>query len=138
MYDINIQSHNNLVIIKMTGFWSIETVQIFAQDMRAAVGSLDCMPGDHVVLVDLSDFKIQAQAVIAAFQSFIMTADPAARRIAFVRGDGLAYIQSKRVMVRNAMAMFATRIDALDWLISDPAPIFVMAARAELGVQLGH
>lgn len=133
MYDIGIQNHNNLVTIRMTGFWSVGTVQDFAHDMRAAVGSLDCMPGDHLVLVDLSQFKIQAQAVIAAFQSFILTADPAARRIAFVRGEGLAHIQSKRVMVRDPMAMFDTRIDAMDWLLRGQAAVHALARGCEAG-----
>jgi hypothetical protein len=135
MYDIGIQNHNNLVTIKMTGFWSIGTVKDFAHDMRIAVASLDCMPGDHLVLVDLSQFKVQAQAVIAAFQAFILSADPAARRIAFVRGEGLAHIQSKRVMVRDPMAMFDTRIDAMDWLLCRPTPIGVMMKVPELRAQ---
>lgn len=116
MYTIDVDAKRNFLRLTLEGFWTIDTVRAFARDEQAAAARLSCAPGDHLVLADLSHFKIQSQEVVAMCKAFIDGATNASRRLALVAGPGLARIQYKRVMGREAMRMFPTVADAEAWL----------------------
>jgi hypothetical protein len=119
MYTIDVDPGRRLLLLTLEGFWEMETVRAFARDQQAAVARLGCAPGEHLVLADLSRFKIQSQEVVAMCKAFIDGATNSSRRLALVAGAGLARIQYKRVMGRDAMRMFPTIAEAQDWLFED-------------------
>ncbi|RYD59866.1 MAG: hypothetical protein EOP60_01090 [Sphingomonadales bacterium] len=118
MYAFELDQPRGLLRIKLIGFWNLETASAFAIDQQVAVASLGCGKNMHVVLADLSDFKIQSQEVVNACKAFIDGARNSARRLALVGGEGLARIQSKRVLGREEMRMFSNVRDAEEWLLS--------------------
>jgi hypothetical protein len=124
MYTFELDRTRGLLRIALSGFWSTETVRDFTADQQAAVAALGCARGAHLVLTDLSDFKIQTQEVVKLCKEFIDGARNSSRRLALVGGDGLARIQSKRVLGRDDMRMFDTVREAEQWLFS-PTPIAV-------------
>lgn len=131
MYTFEPDRARGLLRIALSGFWSAETARDFAVDQQAAVASLGCANGEHVVLVDLSEFKIQSQEVVKLCKAFIEGANNSSRRLALVGGEGLARIQSKRVLGRDEMRMFDSVRDAERWLME---PTIV----ADRGLSLSH
>jgi len=118
MYTIALDHAHGLLRLKLSGFWTADTVRAFAADQQAAVAKLGCANGNHIVLVDLSGFVIQTQEVVAMCKAFIDGAANPSRRLALVRGEGLARIQSKRVLGRPDMAIFGSIAEAEHWLFS--------------------
>ncbi len=117
MYTFEPDRPRGLLRIALSGFWSAETARDFAVDQQAAVAALGCANGQHVVLVDLSAFKIQSQEVVKLCKAFIEGATNSSRRLALVGGEGLARIQSKRVLGRDEMRIFDSVRDAERWLL---------------------
>ena len=122
MYDIVIEPSRRLLRMKITGFWSGETMASFAPEVVAAVKKLGCEPSEHLVLCDVSEAFIQPQEMVIAFQQLIVHAPNPARRIALYTDTPLARMQSKRVVtVRDGVAVFATKAEAEQWLFADYA-----------------
>jgi hypothetical protein len=139
MYRIEVDAGRNLVRLTLNGFWQIETVRAFATDEQAAVASLSCGKGEHLVLADLSHFTIQSQEVVSMCKAFIDGATNTAKRLALVAGPGLARIQYKRVMGRDHMQLFQTVAKAEAWLFQDiPAAIVTEPAIAGGAVRIGY
>lgn len=59
-YTIQVDAARRIVSVALIGFWDQLDVQAFAIDQQAAVRSLQCRPGTHLVIADLSDFKLQS------------------------------------------------------------------------------
>lgn len=109
----------SLLRISMTGFWSERDVFDFIAAEQAAAAALPCKKGEHLVLADLSDLKIQSQATVALFQDFIRTPTLRSRKLAMVGGKGIAWMQIRRMMVRESIAAFADINSAEFWLFAN-------------------
>ena len=118
-YSIEVDVSSKLVLLDLVGFWSEDTATAFAQDVQAAVRRIGARPNQHLVLADLSRFRLQSQAVVAICRSSILDARLPARRLAVVVGEGLARIQIKRILVRDGMEVFAGRQAAIGWLLDE-------------------
>jgi hypothetical protein len=118
MYTFELDRPRGLLRIALSGFWSAETARVFAVDQQAAVAALGCARGAHIVLTDLSELKIQTQEVVNICKAFIDGAGNSSRRLALVGGEGLARIQSKRVLGRDNMKVFNSVREAEEWLLA--------------------
>lgn len=118
MYSISIDRPTGLIEIKLSGHFSSEEIAEYVGDYRAAVQKLGCAEGDHLLLMDGSEYTAQSQEVVKVFQE--MSSDPRikSRKLAVVLRIGLARMQAKRVMaVRDNAAIFETRDEARSWLL---------------------
>ncbi|WP_426265332.1 hypothetical protein [Sphingomonas sp. PWP1-2] len=118
-FSIEIDAARRLLRLRLIGFWSNDDVVAFATAEQLAVAKLAGKTGEHLVLADLSEFKLQSQEVVKSCQSFIASARLSSKRLALVGGEGLAWIQIKRVMVRDRMQAFMNIADAEEWLFSN-------------------
>ena len=98
-------------------FWDAGVAERFRAECVAAVASLRCVPGTHLVLVDLRNAVLQSQEIFDKMQALIGTAT--ASRIALVAATPLARMQTKRLQIRDTAVMFADMADAEAWLFAE-------------------
>jgi len=103
-----------VVLTFVQEFWDEEVADRFARECLAAVASLGCAPGEHVVLADLHNAVLQSQATHERMQGLIASATAA--RIALIAATPLARMQTKRLQIRDTVVMFADRAEAEAWL----------------------
>jgi len=106
-----------IVLTFVQAFWDEQVADSFRQQCLAAVASLGCPPGEHLILADLHNAVLQSQATYEKMQDLIGTATAA--RIAMVAATPLARMQTKRLQIRDTIVMFADRDEAEAWLFAD-------------------
>ncbi|HEY0314867.1 MAG TPA: hypothetical protein VGC28_01220 [Sphingomonas sp.] len=121
MFELQTDFAKAIVRMKLTGFWTIDTVKAFMVAEQDAASKVVQACGRHSVLADLMDFKIQAQESVALLQGLIGDSRYKAVRLAIVAGEGLARIQIKRIMIRPGMRVFDSVEAAEHWLVDDTA-----------------
>jgi hypothetical protein len=99
----------------LEGFLEPQEIAEFANEFRTAKTSIPFGPERHLTLIDISEFKIQAQSVADGFAA--MLADPAirSRRLAFIVGDSPVRMQLRRMLHENAR-IFDDELTAEAWL----------------------
>ena len=100
-----------------TIFWDMAVARQFMQDCIAAVETLECEPGEHVILVDLRNAVIQSRDIYEKMQGLV--AQARAARIALVAAAPLARMQTKRLQIRDNVVLFADMAEAEAWLFPD-------------------
>jgi hypothetical protein len=121
MHNIRVDRINKLVDVRLTGTLDVAAMEASGVAARAAVRSLGLGPGAHVALYDISEGGVIDDAAIAsALQQW---ADP---RYTCVRGRKVAVVAAALnrlkvagpTAVRDNMAIFATRDEAMRWLFA--------------------
>jgi hypothetical protein len=107
----------DLIRIKMSGFFTPADIEAFYAARAAEHAKLTCGRNSHLTLNDLTEMKVQAQDVVAAFQSLL--ADPAyrSRRLAFVVSRTLARSQLTRALDSRTARCFEDAATAQAWLL---------------------
>ncbi|HEX8300597.1 hypothetical protein [Sphingomonas sp.] len=122
MHEVSVDHGRRLVDVRLAGFFSPQTASVAAEEVRAAIGSLGNVPGEHVTLYDVSEVQIAPGPTIELLQETFR--NPAyrhllAKRVAFVTPSALARLQLQRVRQdREDIAIFDKRGAALDWLLA--------------------
>lgn len=117
-FSFDVDPAQNLVRIRMSGFFAPEDIQAFLAARAEAHTKLTCGPNQHLTLNDLRDIKIQAQESVEMFRELL--ADPAyrSRRLAFVIGRTLARTQLGRALDRRYARTFEDPWAAEAWLLT--------------------
>ena len=84
---------------------------------QAAAANMGCSAGDHVILVDTTELKLQSQEIFSACQQFIDSAPRKARKIALVVGQSVSRMQARRLMSSKRLGTFGSTAEAMDWLL---------------------
>ncbi len=106
-----------LIRCGIAGFWTMPVLAGFIRDAEAAVRALDCPPGEHMVLCDVTHAAIQSQPVFAAFVAMPVAAKDRPRRVALVSNSALSRMQARRLIAaRPDIALFDDEHEALRWL----------------------
>jgi len=113
-YEITPYIAQNMVRIKMRGFFGQQDVQGFAAAYREALSNLQA-PG-HLTLVDITAMKIQAQDIVGGFAGLLASPDIRSRKLAFVCSSSLARLQAQRLTNREGVEFFEDAKDAETWL----------------------
>jgi len=114
-YDIAAHPARKLIVLTFRQvFWDAEVADRFRSECLAAVASLGCAPGEHLILADLHNAVLQSQATYEKIQELIGSATAAG--IALVAATPLARMQTKRLQIRDNVVMFADRAEAEAWL----------------------
>ena len=117
-FSFDVDPVQNLVRIRMGGFFAPEDIDAFLAARAEAHARLTCGPNQHLTLNDLRDIKIQAQESVEMFRALL--ADPAfrSRRLAFVIGRTLARTQLGRALDRRYARTFEDPWAAEAWLLT--------------------
>ena len=120
-FSIDADSSNDLIRIRMAGFFTEADILAFLAARREAHAKLRCGMNQHVTLNDLRDMKIQSQEMVDAFRAVL--ADPLyrSRRLAFVVGPTLARTQLMRAVAGRNVRCFDDIWTAEAWLRLDDA-----------------
>ncbi|MGN6819408.1 MAG: hypothetical protein ACTHJR_12130 [Sphingomonas sp.] len=120
-FTVRAEPSRDLIRITMSGFFTPDDIQAFYDARAAEHARLTCGPNQHITLNDLKGMKVQAQDIVATFQSLL--ADPAyrSRKLAFVVDRTLARSQLMRALNGRTAKCFEDRVTAERWLFAhDP------------------
>jgi hypothetical protein len=108
----------DLIRIRMSGFFTPADVEAFHAARAVEHAKLTCGPNRHLTLNDVTGMIVQAQDIVAAFQSLL--ADPAyrSRRLAFVVSRTLARSQLMRALDARTARCFEDAAQAEAWLLT--------------------
>src|SRR4051812_10428407 len=120
MFEIETSQADRIITLRMSGGVTPDEARACAAAQEAAGGRL-CPPHDaHSTLLDIRDFRVQAQEIFAIFTNFVATTKHKSRKIAIVGGEGSARMQFRRVAerepLRDDMRFFTVVDDARGWL----------------------
>jgi len=118
-FSVHTQSDRGLLILELSGFFTVEEVAAFAAERDAALATLGMPPNRHVTLCDVSECKIQPQDIVETFRAMLIDPRVAAARLAIVTGSSLARMQVRRLVDRPNLAFFPSRGEAERWLFAE-------------------
>lgn len=116
-FSITADPARDLVRIEVEGFFTPDSIRRFFEERSVAHRRLTCGPNQHLTLVDLSRFAVQAQDTTKHFSAIL--ADPAyrSRRLAFVTATALTRIQLQRTLGNRHADVFTNSAEAEAWLL---------------------
>lgn len=117
-FSIQIDSQHRLLRVCMSGFYAIEDVERYHAAVDEASIALGGPPSRQRMICDVTEMRIQAQEVVAAFQQVMGDPKYRARKVAFVVATSLARMQVQRVAGGRETKQFDNAEDALTWLDS--------------------
>jgi hypothetical protein len=117
-YFISVDPTHCFTNVVLEGFLSPAEIAEFAADFRDAKTAHPKGTDHHLTIIDISQFKIQAQSVAEGFAGLL--ADPAirSRRLALVVGDSPVKMQLRRMIHENAR-IFDDEGSANEWLFAE-------------------
>lgn len=118
-YSFSLDRDRGLVRITMQGFYGLKDVAGFFEARRRAHMELGLPPNAHLTLNDLRGMKIQAQAVIEAFQQGLAVPGEKARKLAIVVDAAMARGQANRAINASDTRYFTDVESAEAWLFAD-------------------
>lgn len=107
--------HNNLMRVKLAGFFTQQDVASFANAYREGLGQLNGY--GHLTLADIREMAIQAQDIVIAFADFMASPTTRSRKLAFICGSTLARLQAQRLTTRADVQFFQSAFAAEAWLL---------------------
>jgi hypothetical protein len=120
MFEIETSRADRLIVLRMSGVLTIDDARACAAAKEAAVVKLGPPYDAHSTLLDVREFRIQSQDILAIFTNFVATTKHKSRKIAIVGGEGTARMQFRRVAerepLRDDMRFFTAVREARDWL----------------------
>ncbi|MGY4395229.1 hypothetical protein ACVWZA_000390 [Sphingomonas sp. UYAg733] len=119
IFSVDADPSRDLIRIRMSGFFTPDSIKVFLTARRDAHAKLRCGPNEHLTINDLREMKIQSQNVVSQFYSVL--ADPAyrSRRLAFVVASSLARMQLVRALGSRSAECFTDPAAAEQWLFED-------------------
>lgn len=108
---------HKLVLLDLSGNFSLDDVNQLDIERRRAVDGLKCGANQHLTLCDVSQTTLSTPDVVAALQQTIGNPAYRSKRCAMVVDGTLARLQARRAVARGDVMMFDTRADALRWLL---------------------
>ncbi|NML06203.1 hypothetical protein [Sphingomonas sp. G-3-2-10] len=112
----------NRITVTMRDFWTVETVREFAAASGAFAQQTRAVRADYDVLIDTTDFPVQANDVADLLPSI---ADAGltltSGRAASVVASHLNKLQAERTQTHPRFGVFMTRAEAEAWLATPPA-----------------
>lgn len=118
MYFITTDFAKAIIEVTIEGFWSLDQVTVFAQDLGSHVARVALTGRRQAVFYDYSGALIQSQAVVGALQDMARNDEFRSRRVALYSGGRMARLQAQRIAsaASERFAVFDDRQAALDWL----------------------
>lgn len=120
MYTVLTDPSRNLLSIKVTGFWTEQIMAEYLVHLRKQSTALRTTGGCTRILVDMTDYPIQSQAIADGHQAALKFASEAmGARAAIVMKGGLSRLQASRVAKSSGHRLFDDITSASQWLMAD-------------------
>jgi hypothetical protein len=119
MFTVSYDRDGGILHLKMTGFWTVQTVTDFATAIQTAVDRIPGSPKQFDVLTESIDFPVQSQEVSDALAR--ITANFQSRwtgRTALAVKHMLNKMQVDRTLAAPTVRAFLTVDEAMRWLRS--------------------
>ncbi len=122
MFKVTIEPENQLMRIEVSGFWPAEILPAYVEELRRQTDALKPSGGCRRILVDMSDYPIQSQAVAQAHARIIAHGkDEMRAATAVVMTSPLSKLQAKRMANLAGHELFDDEDGARAWLLARPA-----------------
>jgi hypothetical protein len=118
-FSFEVDPRNDLVRIRMSGFFRSADIAAFLEARRVAHGKLRCAPNAHLTINDIRAMDIQSHDVVDAFREMLAAPEYRSRRLAFVVGYTLARSQAIRAIESREARWFEDPVKAEAWLFAD-------------------
>lgn len=118
---IGCEPAKQLVTMKLSGFWTTDTVARFAPEWHAHAKSVSG-PASYLCLCDLSDFQPQSREVTAAFDLLLREEGLAASKVAVIAASTITGMQVRRISGPARTQVFTDHAAALRWLTGVSGP----------------
>lgn len=122
MYQFEFAEDRLLLSVTMTGYWSRDLFDAFAEEYLVTARRIRATHGKFRVLSDAGEFEVQSVEVSAGFAE--LSAKLAAvdmGRVAIVTSTVLNKMQAASVVPSEIVRIFRDRAEALEWLFSEGA-----------------
>lgn len=120
MFTVLTDPSRNLLSIKVTGFWTDQTMANYLTHLRSQSSTLRSTGGCSRILVDMTDYPIQSQAIADGHHAALkFAAETLGARAAVVMKSGLSRLQAARITKSSGHQLFDDIASASEWLMSD-------------------
>lgn len=121
MFTVTIEPAHQLMRIEVRGFWTPDTMRAYVGELGTKAGALGLSGGCRRILVDMSDYPIQAQAIAEAHVRIIGHGKTEMGAItAVVMTSALSKLQAKRMAKLAGHELFDDEPAAREWLLGQP------------------
>lgn len=117
-YDIRLKDRPHRLEITLSGFWDVPLAVGYEKELRSCLASMPSKGtriGDHLSLVDLTDFAVQTREVATFLQELAQDPSIAPKQAAVVNPGALLGNQVKRIA--PDYYIFSTIDAAREWLL---------------------
>lgn len=120
MYEINTDPAQKLLMIKVRGFWTGNTMATYRSEVGQQASTLRQAGGCKRILVDMSNYPIQSRAIADGHAAALRFArETLGARAAIVMTSALSKLQATRVATSSGHRIFSDSVTAMSWLMSD-------------------
>lgn len=116
MYNIEHDPGSNIVNLRLTGFWTLETIDRFTKEFGALATGLARAKRPFVVLSDCREYPVQSAEIGEAWSRILGSNPIVTVPYAVVVRSVLNKLQAERALTAPNVRLFTELHDALDWL----------------------
>ena len=121
MFTVTIDPAYRLMRIEVHGFWTLDTMRAYVAELSGKARALEERGGRRRILVDMSDYPIQSQAIAEAHASIINHGKTEMGAVtAVVMKSALSKLQAKRMARLAGHELFDDEPAAREWLLAQP------------------
>ncbi|MBW8744094.1 MAG: hypothetical protein JF628_07075 [Sphingomonas sp.] len=116
-FEFDLDAPQGLLTVRLLGFWNVETVARYGQELAAHLQKLAQLRPPRACLVDARSFAIQTKEVAERQVQIVGSLLPLyPERTARVVGSAIARQQASRMATNSSHRVFDSIDDALQWL----------------------
>lgn len=116
-FEFELDIPQRLLTVRLLGFWKLETVELYGQDLAAHLRDLRRLSPPRACLVDARSFSIQAKDIAERQVQTVTTLLPLyPERTARVVASAIAHKQAARMATNFSHRVFDSLDEAMAWL----------------------
>jgi hypothetical protein len=116
MYNIEFDRVSNTLNLRLTGFWTRETMDRFAEEFGALTTSLIQAKRSFVVLSDCREYPVQSADIGEVWSRLLGPVPITTAPYAVVVGSVLNKLQAERALKAPNVSVFTEMRSALEWV----------------------
>lgn len=122
MFTVAIEPENRLLRIAVHGFWSEKVMREYVAELGRQTEALGHHGGCRRILVDMSDYPVQSQAIAEGHARIIAYGRTEMKAVtAVVMTSALSRLQARRIANLAGRELFDDEASAREWLLAQYA-----------------
>lgn len=119
MYTVTVEPEHHLMRIEVVDFWPVSIIPHYVAELNRQIGALELSGGCQRILVDMTRYPIQSQAVAKAHAKIIAYGRNDLKALtAVVMTSALSKLQAKRMANLAGHELFEDEESARAWLLN--------------------